>query len=265
MNRTLAQFVPLTALCFALAFSACSDDTTPTPSDATVGDDSTVGDQSVGTDSASDMAVTPDQAVTTDQAIAPDKAVALDKAVAPDKGQPPKDLGPGGCTTNANCASKSQFCNLKLGCVAPGVCKTKPTMCASIYAPVCGCDNKTYSNSCMANASGTSVKSKGVCSSVKTCTQIRTEYTTAITAAKKCSPILPVVQCKAVVTKELACGCLTAVSATNATAYAQILSLTALWKSQACDKQPWNCPKMPCKSVSTGKCDSTTKTCVDVP
>ena len=38
-------------------------------------------------------------------------------------------------------------------------------MCTMEYAPVCGCDNHTYSNVCAAAAAGASVKSRGPCAS----------------------------------------------------------------------------------------------------
>jgi hypothetical protein len=44
-----------------------------------------------------------------------------------------------------------------------GVCQKKPEVCTQQFQPVCGCDGKTYSNSCMASAAGASVASDGAC------------------------------------------------------------------------------------------------------
>lgn len=44
-----------------------------------------------------------------------------------------------------------------------GVCEAIPEACAAIYAPVCGCDGKTYGNRCEAHAKGVSVAAEGAC------------------------------------------------------------------------------------------------------
>ena len=39
----------------------------------------------------------------------------------------------------------------------------KDCICTMQYDPVCGCDNKTYSNACVAGCAGVKVTTKGPC------------------------------------------------------------------------------------------------------
>jgi hypothetical protein len=44
-----------------------------------------------------------------------------------------------------------------------GVCAPVPELCAEIYAPVCGCDDRTYGNHCEAYIAGVSILHVGAC------------------------------------------------------------------------------------------------------
>jgi hypothetical protein len=57
-------------------------------------------------------------------------------------------MAPGQCRTVADAA---------------GVCRKPPQVCTMIYAPVCGCDGKTYPSACNAASKGVSVAADGEC------------------------------------------------------------------------------------------------------
>jgi Kazal-type serine protease inhibitor domain len=69
----------------------------------------------------------------------------------------------GGCTRNSDCAA-TDYC-AAMTCGAAGQCQTRPQVCFEIYQPVCGCDGKQYSNSCVAAGAGDNVASAGPCTS----------------------------------------------------------------------------------------------------
>lgn len=73
---------------------------------------------------------------------------------------------PTSCTGQNDCP-KSQFCVFEYaGCGEnPGICLDIPQICNKNWDPVCGCNGRTYSNSCFAAMERQSVRHKGSCES----------------------------------------------------------------------------------------------------
>lgn len=77
------------------------------------------------------------------------------------------DCGSGSCSlgtgADAPCAA-GEFCKLPDGqCTGTGACTATPQVCMTVYMPVCGCNGKTYGNTCEANGSGQNWAGKGEC------------------------------------------------------------------------------------------------------
>ncbi|WP_433934337.1 Kazal-type serine protease inhibitor family protein [Sorangium cellulosum] len=95
-----------------------------------------------------------------------------------DEGEPPTDTPApiaevgescGGFTRGpAPVCAEGLYCDYTLEDVcgwadASGLCAERPASCTEEYMPVCGCDNRTYANACLAAMDGVAVYTKGEC------------------------------------------------------------------------------------------------------
>ena len=73
----------------------------------------------------------------------------------------------GTCMTNEQCGEKEFCARIYDSCGQSGRCEERPADCMErgklLMRPVCGCDDKTYDNACLAAVAGVSVKTEGKC------------------------------------------------------------------------------------------------------
>jgi hypothetical protein len=73
------------------------------------------------------------------------------------------------CSSNNTVCGVGRFCSFSLTSLCgtagdrSGTCEAEPDMCPQQFSPVCGCDDQTYDNECLANAAGVSIVRPGKC------------------------------------------------------------------------------------------------------
>lgn len=77
----------------------------------------------------------------------------------------PVTCGPGGtvsqCGAGTFCLyTEGQYCG---EVNIAGECATQPSECTKEWAPVCGCDDRNYSNDCVSHSHGVSIRHRGLC------------------------------------------------------------------------------------------------------
>ncbi len=155
------------------------------------------------------------------------------------------------CTSSQDCGPYG-YCQRDGACGGTGTCYPTPHVCHASRRPVCGCDNKTYGNGCVAHGAETSVKLDGHCKYAgMTCSEIRSAYANLLSQAVNgcCDTCGADLQCTAKIDSGPDnCG-LARIFATPAGAAKTLLERMDL-------REQWNllkCPPSPCPFPVTPK------------
>ncbi len=67
------------------------------------------------------------------------------------------------CYCPAIPCTSGKYCDYATSCSGVASCVTRPTTCSALLSRVCGCNNVTYDNACLANMAGVDVRYAGIC------------------------------------------------------------------------------------------------------